>query len=148
MDHRFFLTAVTLALVAGCESDGSCPFSGCNHPGPAGGGGGGGGGGVGGAGLMTIDENTALPALREAWYVAMTTPAISSFVEATGVGEVNSGTVVVDPNGPTAYDCPVGGTFIVTGNVADPNTITAGDFINYESSACDSGTRYTVDGDH
>jgi hypothetical protein len=97
---------------------------------------------------MTTDENTVLPALREAWYVAMTTPAISSFVEATGVGEVNSGTVVVDPNGPTAYDCPVGGTFTVTGNVADPNTITAGDFINYESSACDSGTGYTVDGDH
>lgn len=141
MHYRFVLAASTLVLLVGCVDKGACPFSGCVKGGPQGGGGGGGG-------LITIDRNNALPALREAWYAAMTTPAIAAFVEATGVGEVSSGTVVVDPNGPTAYNCPVSGTFTVTGNVADPNTVTAGDFINYESSACDSGTGYRVDGEH
>ena len=139
MDHRFFLTAATLALVAGCGSEASCSFSGCGISGPP---------GTGGSGLMTIDANNALPALREAWFAATTTAGLPSFVVATGVGETTSGTVIVDPSGPTAYNCPVSGTFMVSGNVADPNTVTAGDFVTYESSACDSATGYTVDGTH
>lgn len=143
MHHKLILTAATLALFAGCNtSDSTCdPFAGCLT-----GGVGGTGGGTGG--LIEINETNALGALREAWFAASTTPAILTFVEATGVGTVDAGPVVVDPAGPTVYDCPTSGTFTVTGNVADPNTITAGDNINYESSACDSGTGYTVDGDH
>ncbi len=137
MDHRFFLTAATLALVAGCGSGASCPFSGCNATGPG-----------GGSGLMTINKDNFVPALREAWFAAQTTAAVPFFVVATGVGEITSGTVIVDPAGPTAYSCPVSGTFMVSGNVADPNTVTAGDFVTYESSACNSGIGYTVDGIH
>jgi hypothetical protein len=140
MDHRFFLTAATLALVAGCGQDAACPFSGCGPSGPQ--------GGTGGSGLITLDEDNFLPAVREAWFAATTTAGLPFFVVATGVGETTSGTVVVDPAGPTAYDCPVSGTFTVTGDVADPDTVTAGDFVTYESSACDSGTGYTVDGVH
>jgi len=144
MDHKFFLTAVTLALpalLAGCGGA-PCSFGGCNNPGPQGGAGGGAGG------LMIVDENSALPALREAWFAATTTAALPSFVIVTGVGEVIAGPVVVDPAGPTSYDCPVSGTFMVSGNVADPNTVTAGDFVSYESSVCDSSTGYVVDGVH
>jgi hypothetical protein len=139
MDRRFFLTAATLALVAGC-GDGACPFSGCVDSGPL--------GGSGGSGLMTLDQDNFLDAVREAWFAAMTTPGTSAFVEATGVGEITSGTVVVDPAGPTAYDCPASGTFLVSGIVADPDTVTAGDSVAYESSACDSDTGYMVDGVH
>lgn len=142
MHHKLILTTATLALFAGCNSsDSTCdPFAGCLT------GGVGGGGGTGG--LILINRDNALGALREAWFAAATTPAIPTFVEATGVGTLAAGTVVVDPNGPTVYNCPTSGTFTVTGNVADPDTVTAGDNINYESSACDSGTGYTVDGDH
>ncbi len=138
MEHRFLLTAATLALVAGCEK-GTCPFSGCNS-GPQ--------GGIGGSGLIVLDEDNFLPAVREAWFAAMATAGVPSYVVATGVGEITSGTVVVDPAGPTVYNCPVSGTFMVSGIVADPDTVTAGDFVTYESSACDSDTGYTVDGTH
>ena len=136
MNHKFFLTAVTLAVIAGCSPKADCPFSGC--VGPAG----------GGSGLMTVDDLNALPALREAWFAMQSTAAVPFFVAATGVGDVVAPPVVVDPAGATAYNCPVTGTFTVTGMVADPNTVTAGDTITYESSACDSGTGYTVDGNH
>ena len=138
MNHKFFLTVVTLAVIAGCSPKADCPFSGCVDPA---------GGGAGG-GLMTVDEFNALPALREAWFAMQSTAAVPFFVAATGVGDVVAGPVVVDPAGPTAYNCPVTGTFTVTGMVADPNTVTAGDSTTYESSACDSGTGYTVDGSH
>ena len=138
MNHKFFLTAVTLAVIAGCSGKADCPFSGC--VGPA--------GGAGGAGLMTVDEINALPALREAYYAMQSTAAVPFLVAATGVGDVTTPPVIVDPAGPTAYNCPVTGTFMVSGMVADPNTVTAGDTIAYESSACDSGTGYTVDGNH
>lgn len=138
MNHKFFLTAVTLAVIAGCSPKADCPFSGCVDP----------AGGAGGMGLMTVDEINALPALREAYYAMQSTAAVPFFVAATGVGEVTTPPVIVDPAGPTAYNCPVTGTFTVTGMVADPNTVTAGDTITYDSSACDSGTGYTVDGTH
>jgi len=138
MDHRFILTVAILALLAGCDHKADCPFSGCGVGGPVG----------GGAGLMTVDENNALPALREAWFAANATAELPFFVAATGVGEVLNPLVIVDPAGPTAYNCPVSGTFIVSSNVADPNTVTAGDFVSYESSACDSANGFTVDGTH
>ena len=148
MDHRFFLTAATLPLVAGCESGDTCSFGGCDISGPQ-----------GGSNLMTIDENNALPALREAWFAATATAELPLFFVATGVGNTIGSTatagggaskivVFVDPSGPTVYNCPVSGTFMVSGDVADPNTVTAGDFVTFESSACDSGTGYTVDGAH
>lgn len=155
MNLRIVPAVAALAVLAGCESGVQCFSGGCeNVPGgPVGGGG----------GLITIDENNALPALREAWFAATVTAAIPAFVVATGIGDTSggvagggpivsklgsSGRVYVDPFGPTTYNCPVSGQFTVSGDVTDPNTVTAGDVINYDSSACNSGTGYTVDGAH
>ena len=146
MDHKLLLTTAVFALLVGCKNtDHSCdPFAGCVIAG--GNPGGGIGGGTGGP--IEIDRDNALAALQEAWFAASTTPVILTFVEATGVGTTETGSFDVDPAGPTVYNCPVSGTFTVTGSIADPNTKTAGDTVNFESSACDSGTGYSVDGNH
>jgi hypothetical protein len=155
MHNKLFLTAVTLALMAGCTSKGSCSFAGCGPDAPV--------GSPGGTGGVEITRDNALTILREAWFAANTTSDLPFFVLATGIGDTSGGVVSVGGNnsktlpsnrvfmtpfGPTAYNCPVSGTFIVTGDVADMNTITAGDFSTYEASACDSGTGFSVDGTH
>jgi hypothetical protein len=131
MNFRIVPSVVALAVLAGCEDGAQCFSGACeNVPGgPVGGGG----------GLMTIDENNALPALREAWYAATVTAAVPAIVVATGIGDTSggvakggpivsksgsSGRVYVDPFGPTTYNCPVSGTFTVSGDVTDPNTVT------------------------
>jgi hypothetical protein len=125
----------------------------------------GGTGGTGGTGGLTLSPDNTLTVLREAWFAANTTVGLPFFVVATGVGDTSGGEAVVaaggsvsnllprhrvlaTPFGPTVYNCPVSGTFTVTGDVTDINTVTAGDFVTYQSSACDSGTGYTVDGVH
>ena len=155
MDHRITLTAAILALTAGCSgsSDDCKPFQNC----------GAGSGGTGTGGLATITRDNAIDILREAWFIASATADVPAFVVATGIGDTSGGvvfapgpgakitsrnSVFVDPFGPTTYNCPTSGTFTVEGDVADPNTVTAGDFATYDSSACDSGTGYIVDGTH
>lgn len=156
MHNKLFLTAATLALMAGCTSKGSCSFAGCGPDAPVGDTGGGTGG-------VIITPDNALTILREAWFAANSTADLPFLVVATGIGDTSGGVVSVGGNnsktlpgnsvfmtpfGPTAYNCPVSGTFIVTGDVADMNTITADDFSTYDASACDSGTGFTVDGTH
>ncbi len=156
MHNKLILTAATLVLMAGCTTKGTCSFAGCGPDSPVGGAGGGTSG-------LTIDRDNALTILREAWYAANTTAELPFFVVATGIGDTSGGVVTIGGNnsktlpsnrvfmtpfGPTAYNCPVSGTFMVSGDVTDINTITAGDFSTYEASACDSGTGYTVDGTH
>lgn len=159
MHNKLLLTAATLVLVAGCTSKGSCSFAGCGPDSPVGVGGGGGAG----AGGVAINRDNMVTILREAWLAAESSADLPFFVVATGVGDTSGGvvsvggnnskalpgnSVMMTPFGPTAYNCPVSGTFTVTGDVADMNTITGGDFSTYDSSACDSGTGYTVDGTH
>jgi hypothetical protein len=155
MDHRITLSAAVLALVAGCSSSGpnDCgAFENCS-----------GTGGSGTSGLILIDRDNAVDVIREAWYAATVSADIPVFVLGTGIGDTSGGVVIapgnaakiaarpsifVDPFGPTTYNCPTSGTFIATGDVTDPNTITPGDTITYEASACDSGTGYVVEGTH
>ena len=42
--------------------------------------------------------------------------------------------------------CAVSGSVTIWGNIADPNTLTAGDVINFDSDKCDDGTGEIVDG--
>ena len=143
MNNRVILTAASLSLLAACGGGSveECSFARCDGVAPVGGGGGGGS-------LMLITRDNAQAALQEAWYAATASAGVPGFLNSTGAGTPDVGQVTVDPNGPTTYNCPTSGTFIVTGSVTDPNTVTAGDLINYESSACDSGTGYIVDGAH
>ena len=161
MNQRMCVTFASLALLAGCSGD-SCWSGNCGGSASTGG-----GGGLGGSGLMEVTEENALSVLREAWYAATVAAEVPLFVVQTGVGDTSGGlasigqglsqphakaafrnNVYVDPFGPTTYNCPVSGTFTVTGDVTDPNTVTAGDSISYSSSACNSGLGYTVDGSH
>lgn len=142
MNNRVILATATLSLLAACSGDSieECSFARCDGVAPT--------GGTGGTGLILITRDNAENVLREAWYGATSSAGIPGFLSGTGVGTVAMGQVIVDPGGPTAYNCPTSGTFTVTGNVADPNTISTGDNITYVSSACDSGTGYIVDGEH
>jgi len=160
MNTRIYVAAACAALLASCStSERNCSFSGCNTTSTT--------GGVTGGGVITVDETTALLVLREAWFAATASADIPAFVVATGIGDTSGGialaaiksntlpsksasrnTVFVDPFGPTTYNCPVSGQFIVSGDVADPMTVTAGDFAVYDATACDSGSGYTVDGNH
>ena len=154
MHKRLVLTAAVTALLAGCGggSQNDCALVGC--------------GGVGGpgTGLMLVDRNTAIDALLEAWISASSTADVPFLVIATNIGDTSGGTVGLPggdtlkfglgqrpsfvPFGPTAYNCPVSGTFTVDGDVADMFTVTTGDIVNYQASACDSGTGFVVDGNH
>ena len=152
MNHKIIVTAAILALIAGCSShdDGCEAFVNCDTS-----------GGVGGA-LAVIEQDNALVILREAWFATAVTSSLPAFVVATGVGDMSGGIaggpgnaekvafrnrIVLAPFGPTTYNCPTSGTFLVGGDVTDPNTVTTGDFSNYEFFSCDSGTGFITDGD-
>lgn len=154
MKLRVSILAAMLALVAACDNSTDCGFANCDAIGGLPGG--------AGTGRVTVTADNAYALVRDAWYAALVSADVPFFVAATGVGDTSGGVaaagviskigsgpgVHVDPFGPTVYNCPVSGTFTVTGDVADPDTLTAGDNVSYESSACDSGTGYTVDGMH
>jgi len=154
MNHRIAVAAAILALIAGCSShdDGCEAFVNCvTDPGAPGAG-----------GQAVIDRDNALVILREAWFATATTSTLPAFVVATGVGDTSGGVarlpgdaakiafrngVYVAPFGPTTYNCPTSGTFMVSGDVTDPNTVTTGDSSTYELFDCDSGTGFTTVGD-
>lgn len=125
------------ALLAGCSSSSSdtdcSAFATCST-----------GGGVGNSGLATIDNTNALELLREAWYAATSVADTAAFVSATGVGNL-TGVAVVTAT-PETFNCPTTGTFTVSGAIADTATVTAGDNLVYEASACDNGTGITING--
>ena len=50
------------------------------------------------------------------------------------------------PFGPDVFPCAVSGTLTISGDLADPLTLTAGDTFNIDSDACDDGIGETVDG--
>jgi hypothetical protein len=50
------------------------------------------------------------------------------------------------PFGPDVFPCAVSGTITISGDLADPLTLTAGDTFNVDSDACDDGIGETVDG--
>lgn len=156
MKHKVLFAAVIAALAGGCSNSGNdCAFGTC-----------GGVGGIGGpgGGTMTVTGDTALAALREAWFAASSTADIPFFVAATNIGDTSGGLAGlpvaggVSKLGPGAgmssvpfndtYNCPVSGQFNASGDIADPLTITPGDIVTYQATACDSGTGYTVDGEH
>ena len=155
MDRKLCLVAASLALLASCDDD-SCFNGNCDNTG------GSGGGPTTSAGVIILTEDNFVEAVREAWFAMEAAAAAPAFVVTTGIGDTSGGVaaiggpsakamrpvVALDPFGPTVYNCPVSGTFTISGDVADPNTVTPGDFASYVSSACDSGTGWTVDGTH
>jgi len=150
VNHKISLALAMAALLGGCTSSGTddcTAFATCSA----------GGGGGGTSGLAVIDRDNAVEILREAWFAATAAADTPAVVLATGIGDLSGGTaflpkmalrsiVALDPITPTTYNCPVSGTFILSGDVTDINTVTTGDYFVYEASACDSGTGYVVNG--
>ena len=50
------------------------------------------------------------------------------------------------PFGPDVYPCNSSGTITISGDVADPFTLTAGDVFNIDANACDDGLGEVLDG--
>ena len=50
------------------------------------------------------------------------------------------------PIGPETTACTVSGSITVSGDIADPTTLTAGDSISIDSDSCDDGNGQVVDG--
>lgn len=50
------------------------------------------------------------------------------------------------PFGPDVFPCLASGTITISGDIADPLTLTAGDTFTVESAMCDDGTGEVVDG--
>ncbi|MDH3441011.1 MAG: hypothetical protein OEM63_09680, partial [Gammaproteobacteria bacterium] len=50
------------------------------------------------------------------------------------------------PVGPDTSACNVSGTVTVTGDIANPLTVTPGDFLDYEWDDCDDGSGEVIDG--
>lgn len=50
------------------------------------------------------------------------------------------------PVGPETTPCAVSGSVTVSGDIANPLTVTPGDFLDYEWSACDDGQGTIIDG--
>lgn len=50
------------------------------------------------------------------------------------------------PFGPDVSPCAISGTMTISGDIADPLTLTAGDTFNVEATACDDGIGEVVDG--
>jgi len=50
------------------------------------------------------------------------------------------------PFGPDVYPCDSSGTITLSGDVADPFTLTAGDVFNVDANACDDGLGEILDG--
>ena len=121
---------------------------------------------IDGSGLLVIDATNGIAAAVEGYFAVLATTDAAAFLVRTGVGSTaatvspKSGAsaairsamslmalgTAVDPFGPTTYNCPVSGTFTVSGDVTDMNTVTEGDFYLYEATACNSGQGFTVDG--
>ncbi len=50
------------------------------------------------------------------------------------------------PFGPDVFPCLVSGSITISGDIADPLTLTAGDTFNVEATACDDGLGEIIDG--
>lgn len=70
--------------------------------------------------------------------------AAQSDPDAHPVGRQAMGSIV--PVGPETENCQVSGSVTVSGDLADPNTISAGDWIRFEFDGCDDGTGALLDG--
>lgn len=61
-------------------------------------------------------------------------------------GTVDAGSLIAVAFGPERTDCAVSGTVTVSGDISDPNTLTAGDTISLRFNNCNDGDGQLVNG--
>lgn len=111
---------------------------------------------------LVIDATTAKPAARAGYdatqrsvdagsqlgstgFVAAAPGSVNSDVGRDVVGKLQSALQKV-PFGPEVTDCAVTGTVTLSGDIASPLGLTAGDRINVESANCDDGLGQVTNG--
>ena len=130
------------------------------------GGGGGGGGGptpppgppatgtINSGSVLLVSGRAADAALRSGGFgditnfVGLTSIAAGSSGPRAGESAKPAGWYVQTqvPVGPDTTPCAVGGTVTVSGDIANPLTVTVGDFLDYEWQSCDDGLGQVIDG--
>ena len=147
------LTPVLFAsfILTACGGGGSGITPGGGGPGP----------GTGGNGLPLTGTN-APAATNTAWQSANQTAGVVGLVGSGGVisnpGNVNKVRPAVKsatlmnilqqvPIPPTTQPCLVSGTLTISGDLANPLTLTPNDIINVSAAMCDDGAGEVLDGD-
>lgn len=112
--------------------------------------------------IVDINASNAKPAVRIAYGATLESIDNGDLVGGSPVSMQHSGQfekITVDaiagtmqravekiPLGPTTSDCAVSGTTTISGDLANPLTLTVGDSINIESQDCDDGQGTVVSG--
>ena len=129
------------------------------------------GGSSGGGGLapiappadLSINSSNGELVARSAYLAALQSGDMAGLVGSTGlIGSTDGGfakpatrnslskplatAVSVIPVGPETLPCDASGSITVSGDLADPTTLTAGDVINIDADNCNDGLGETIDG--
>ncbi len=140
--RKVLQAALPALLIAGCSGD-SQPFfpgDGGQLPAPA--------------TQLPITATNASAAAKEAYLTAVKSVQVADVALTVGSNITGGVTkpskpsvkpgrltelVLMAPFGPTVLTCTAGGTVSLSGDVASPTTLTVGDTVNLDYSACDSG---------
>lgn len=112
---------------------------------------------------MAITSDNAEPAAKAAYQAAVSSTELTDLGDSLGLSAVNSGDfaklaagdpgagflanlMLKIPFGPDVFPCAQSGSITISGNLADPLTLTANDNFVVESTACDDGLGEVIDG--
>lgn len=110
---------------------------------------------------LTITNTNAKPAARTAYRASNDSMGAGSRVGGTGIAgspggglqkpgmpvpRMLAGMLQKVPLGPETYDCGVSGTQTISGEIANPLTLSVGDRINVDAADCDDGLGEVING--
>ena len=99
------------------------------------------------ASYLSILGNADLAGLGGSLGISANTPGVAT---KASLGSQSSGLLInilqKVPFGPEVISCLVSGTITLSGDIADPLTLTAGDTFDLEADACDDGAGEILDG--
>ena len=148
--RRAFFSVISAALaMSGCGGNSSDGAPASPPPPPA--------------ASLTITATNAKPAARVAYGATMESIDTGGLVGDTGIGGSNDGgfqkpgapapipgllsaALQKVPLGPDTYDCGVSGTQTISGDLANPLTLSVGDQINVDAADCDDGLGEVING--
>lgn len=146
MKYASSLTIVVAAILAGCggSSDGGISTPTVTVPLPD----------------LALTSDNGIQALQVAYLTASSSSDMAGLVTNAGIsadpgavsklpGQLSkplSTAISLVPIGPETLPCDVSGTITVSGNLANPLTLSAGDSINVDADNCDDGLGEVTDG--
>jgi hypothetical protein len=146
MKYASSLTVVTAVIIAGCggSSDDGITTTPVTVPPPD----------------LALTSNNGMQALQVAYLTASSSSDMAGLVTNTGIsadpGAVSklpgqltktlSTAISQVPIGPETLPCDVSGSITISGDLANPLTLSAGDTINMDADMCDDGLGEVTDG--